>query len=144
MRIKESVYKDINRFPILKIDLQVQVRWGNYLSDDKSIIQSNGAPTNTKIGINDTKFSCTYGSLYFRRIERRLSDRINVQLSKKIWINTHWKYSNFTAKQFLETGHSVDTGKSFQVVIREKTTALLRGHSKLQVKFLSKIKWSWI
>ena len=71
------------------------------------------------------KFTCTCGSMYIGRTERRSSDRINEHVPKIIWMNTYRNYSSSIAKHFLETGHRVDTDKSFQVITRDKTTTLL-------------------
>ena len=58
--------------------------------------------------------------------ERRMSDRINEHVPKKIWMNTHRNYSSLKAIYVLKIGHRVDADWSFQVITRKKTTALLR------------------
>ena len=72
------------------------------------------------------KFNCTCSSMYIGRTERRLSDRINEHVPKKLWMNTHRKYDSSIAKHLLETGHIVDPQTTFTIISRQSKPQLLR------------------
>ena len=61
---------------------------------------------------------------YSGRTERRLLDKIDRHVPKKIWMNAQ-KPIQLYSKHLLKTGHGWDAQKSFHVSSREKTTALL-------------------
>ena len=64
--------------------------------------------------------------MYIVRTERRLSDRINEHVPKKLWMNTRRKYDSSIAKHLLETGHIVDPQTTFTIISPESKPQLLR------------------